>query len=174
MNKKKLLEYNHGLFQELENIKASAEALQKENALLRKSITELENENKLLKNFCFENGADKAYEQFNSDNSFSTETKSIYPPKKHKIKLPPMTDYAASIIGKIVVSAAKKCNILSSAQDNPDTKDLINLLLGRTEISKAEILKIISTEDEISIIKNLIDQEHSSAEDYFESVMAQL
>lgn len=81
-------------------------------------------------------------------------------------------DYGAAVIGKTVVSAAKYCNKLAAAEFQ-NAKELLNLILGRTEVAKAEILKIVSSEISSDEKKEKIDAEYEKANDYFESVMAQ-
>lgn len=87
--------------------------------------------------------------------------------------LPNETKYGAEIIGKIVVSAATHCNGLSASEGNAENKELINLILGRTEVAKAEILNIISSKADTEQKIALIDSEKAQAEDYFKSVIAQ-
>ena len=81
--------------------------------------------------------------------------------------------YGASSIGKIVIKATACCNKLTSANDGYDPKELVNLILGRTEVAKAEILRIVNSDLEAERKSELIDDCKKSAEDYFESVMAQ-
>lgn len=84
------------------------------------------------------------------------------------------TKYGAEIIGKIVVLAAKRCNELTAASNsNENTKELVNLILGRTEIAKAEILSVTQSEAELEVKKELIDAQLTACEDYFNSIMAQ-
>ena len=83
------------------------------------------------------------------------------------------TQYGSEIIGKIVVSATKHCNSLTSHQTGEMTKEMVNLILGRTEVAKSEILRIISLDVAIDEKKRLIDEQYQSAEDYFVSVEAQ-
>lgn len=83
------------------------------------------------------------------------------------------TEYAAGVIGKIVVSATKYCNLLASLPESSLTKEQINLILGRTEVSKSEILKEISKDCDFEDKKSAIENIKSSAEEYFNSVMAQ-
>ena len=83
------------------------------------------------------------------------------------------TDYGASVIGEIVISAAKYCNRLTS-EPTEEKRELVNLILGRTEVAKAEILKIISADGSFETKKNAIIREKAAAEDYFQSVMAQI
>ena len=84
------------------------------------------------------------------------------------------TKYGAEIIGKIVVTAAKYCNELTAnPKDGKDVKELVNLILGRTEIAKAEILNIVSSTSEFFNKKELIDAQLDECKDYFDSIMAQ-
>ena len=82
----------------------------------------------------------------------------------------PDTDYGAAVIGKTVVAAAKYCEQLKT-RDN--AKELINLILGRTEVAKAEILNIVTTDNADEEKRRLIDEQLALAEDYFASVTAQ-
>ena len=54
-----------------------------------------------------------------------------------------------------------------------DAKELVNLILGRTEVAKAEILKIVGSEIPLENKYEQISGCEKSAEDYFHSVMAQ-
>lgn len=163
MRKRQLLELNHELYNSLESVKASAEELRSENIMLRKSLSELEKEIELLK---VQNPVseidDKKPENIAVENEFPV-----------KPEISDEMEYAAAIIGKIVISAAKYCSKLGSMQDNPDSKELINLILGRTEVAKAEILKMVSSENSIEVKNELMNNELSNAEDYFQSVFAQ-
>ena len=82
----------------------------------------------------------------------------------------PDTDYGAAVIGKTVVAAAKYCEQLKT-RDN--AKELINLILGRTEVAKAEILNIVTSDNVAEEKRRLIDEQLALAEDYFASVTAQ-
>lgn len=95
------------------------------------------------------------------------------PPKSEPI-ISDEFEYAASVIGKTVVEAAKVCNELASLSGNADTKELVNLVLGRTEVLKAEILKILNTQELFEHKKDLMQKEQMSAYDYFDSIKAQL
>ena len=82
----------------------------------------------------------------------------------------PDTEYGAAVIGKTVVAAAKYCEQLKT-RDN--AKELINLILGRTEVTKAEILNIVTSDNVAEEKRRLIDEHLALAEDYFASVTAQ-
>ena len=82
-------------------------------------------------------------------------------------------EYGATVIGEIVVSAARHCNRLTR-EPSGDVKELVNLILGRTEVAKAEILKAVTDQCEFELKKEKIIREKASAEDYFQSVAAQM
>ena len=77
------------------------------------------------------------------------------------------------MIGKIVVSGAKYCNLLTALPENSITKEQVNLILGRTEVAKAEILKITENDMTFEDKKSAIDSKEKEAEEYFGSIMAQ-
>ena len=81
--------------------------------------------------------------------------------------------YGASVIGRIVVEAAKYCNRLTSDSSDSNVKELVNLILGRTEVAKAEILKCVSSNLPYEQKCVEIDKQFSEAQDYFASMMAQ-
>ncbi len=80
---------------------------------------------------------------------------------------------ASKIIGKIVLSAAKHCNNLTALDQSPNVKELVNLILGRSEVAKAEILRISTSQMELGEKVYAMEIECKEAEDYFQSVMAQ-
>lgn len=82
-------------------------------------------------------------------------------------------EYGASVIGKTVVEAAKCCNELTNESAGDIAKELVNLILGRTEVAKAEILRIVSSNIEMDEKTQQIDAQFDQAIDYFNSVMAQ-
>jgi DNA-directed RNA polymerase subunit F len=90
-----------------------------------------------------------------------------------QIKTDNPIDYGAKTIGKIVISAAQYCNKIA-ALNTADSKELVNLILGRTEVAKAEILKILELEEDPEAARKLIEQEKNATEDYFNSVRAQI
>lgn len=162
MRKRQLLELNHELYNSLESVKASAEELRLENIKLRKNLSELEKEIELLKS------QNSITEIPDIDSEYTVPENDII-----KTEISNETEYAAGIIGKIVVSAAQYCSKLGTMQEKSNAKELINLILGRTEVAKAEILKIVSSENSVEEKNNLMEKEHSNAEDYFQSVFAQ-
>ena len=86
----------------------------------------------------------------------------------------PEVEYGAAVIGKIVVEAAKYINRVTSRGEQEYTKELINLILGRTEVAKSEILSIVSSDAGADEKKRGADAQLEQAKDYFESIIAQV
>ncbi len=103
-----------------------------------------------------------------------TEFVKIEFPKLHivDIEVNDVTQYGAEIIGKIVVAAAQNSNTLTAGGETK-YRELVNLILGKTEVAKADILSAVNSETTFEIKKNIIDDVYESTLEYFESVMAQ-
>ena len=82
-------------------------------------------------------------------------------------------ELGAKIIGKIVLSSAEYCNRLTEMGAAPNAKELVNLILGRTEVAKGEILRLSQSELDGEEMLAAMEREYNEAEDYFKSVMAQ-
>ena len=149
MRKKELYELNQKISVDFYQAKREAEELKRENEQL---LAEL----KMIRET--ENSAEK------------TEDTSL---EKIAPELDVISQYGAKVIGKTVVKAAQFCTKLTSAPADPNTKEMINLILGRTEVAKAQILNSVTADCEEENKKFLIDNEYTSALDYFESIMAQ-
>lgn len=93
----------------------------------------------------------------------------------HKgIELSDEMQYAASVIGKSVVEVTKVCNEILVTDKSDNSKELLNLALGRNEVLKANILKILNEEIDFSKKQELIEKEKCEAFDYFNSIIAQI
>lgn len=155
MRKKLLLEQNIQLFDRLTAAESEIKRLKKELEEEKRRAAALKEENARL-----------------TENKGST----VAPLKILESKvikqagITPDTEYGAAVIGKTVVAAAKYCEQLKT-RDN--AKELINLILGRTEVAKAEILNIVTTDNADEEKRRLIDEQLALAEDYFASVTAQ-
>lgn len=86
-------------------------------------------------------------------------------------ELNPM-EYGAVIIGKITVESAKCCDVITKNGGN-DVKELLSLVMGKSELAKAEILNIAMSEDDDTVKREKIDAELIEATDYFKSVSEQ-
>ena len=155
MRKKLLLEQNIQLFDRLTAAESEIRRLKKELEEEKRRTAALKEENARL-----------------TENKVSTAAplKMLEAKVIKQAGITPDTDYGAAVIGKTVVAAAKYCEQLKT-RDN--AKELINLILGRTEVAKAEILNIVTTDNADEDKRRLIDEQLALAEDYFASVTAQ-
>lgn len=154
MRKKDLLNQNIMLFEQLRKVELENTSLRKKNKSLEKELDELGIKIKEL--------------QFKETEVIDTETNEPVNPE-----LDDSTSYGSEIIGKIVLKATELNGELS-INSSPDNLTLINLILGKTEISKSEILAIVSDDCNIETKKSKIDTVKNQAFEYFESVMAQI
>ena len=152
MRKKDAIKLNEELFLQVEKQKTLIEELKNENAELKTEIARL-----------------KANEVVTA----VSEPMKQLEEKVKTISLNRETEYGATVIGEIVVSAARYCNSLTR-EPSENAKELVNLILGRTEVAKAEILKLISENCDFEAKKDKIIREKAAAEDYFQSVAAQV
>ena len=83
-------------------------------------------------------------------------------------------DSASSAIGRVVLKCTEACNTFVSAGDI-NSKDLINLALGRTEVFKSEVLSL-ATSDNISIdtFNAELCLKETSVIEYFELLLKQI
>lgn len=157
MKKKELMQKYFELYEQMQEVlaensrlTAQLDALYEDNQALKQSMSVKEIEDKAV------NECEKAIEC--------------------EEKAPPiMSDdalYAAECIGKIVVSATEYSNKLSHG-GNESNRELINMILSKTESLKANILEIVLSEATLEDKKRMIDSCKNASEDYFESVMAQ-
>ena len=92
-----------------------------------------------------------------------------------EIQLSSEMSSAAAVIGKVVIEATKLCNsIVKTGEQDEMRKELVNLALGRTEILKSEIHKILESQISFEEKKDLIEKERQDAYDYFDSIIAQI
>lgn len=159
LRKKQLIEQNSALFGKLDMANAEISELKKEISTLKKEIAALIPQDEPQIN-----------EPVNTESVKKAEhTEEV---KSEKIELSEDIEYGSSVIGKIVVEAAKNCNILSARQ-NEQARELVNLVLGKTEVAKSEILGIVSSEKELSEKKRLIDTQYAAACEYFIGILGQ-
>lgn len=158
MRKKDLLNQNITLFEQLRKIEL-------ENTSLRKKNKALQNEIDILN----EKLQEKNREEVISEPLAKLEDKVI----DSAVLLDDATVYGADIIGKIVLKATEY-NSKLSVDTTPDSRTLINLILGKTEFAKSEILSAISDDCGIETKKNKINTIMTEAFEYFESVMGQI
>lgn len=157
MRKKDLLLQNTQLYDRLSAAEIEISNIKKELLLKDKKIAEQAEEIERLK----------------SDDCDSNPIKKLEQRVKSQANVSPEIEYGSEIIGKTVVEAAKSCNQITLADSSEVSKELVNLILGRTEVAKSEILKIISSTDDNETKKQKIDSQYDLAVDYFKSIIAQ-
>ena len=161
MRKKKLIEQNLSLFENLQKTQAELSELKN---LLNKNDEEI----KTLKA-----KIDKANEQSVTEPAVTEPMRRLEEKVIAAATLKPDMEYGATVIGKIVVSAAEYSNKLTFGGDD-SKKELVNLILGKTEMAKAEILSVIQTEESFDVKCAKMDQIAVVTKEYFESVLAQI
>ena len=115
---------------------------------------------------------EKLTEKEKSEEVLSTQEETELMEEK-SVKLSADLELGASIIGKTVIEVTKICNELT-LKNIQNSKDLVNLALGRTEVLKAKILKIVECDLPIEQKQDLMQKEQDDAYDYFDSLKAQI
>lgn len=82
-------------------------------------------------------------------------------------------EYGSIAIGTIVQESIKYANIIS-ASDSSSKKELLNLIMGKGEVAKAEIFSIVESDSPADVKRELMDSQVSEAVDYFKSVAGQI
>lgn len=157
LRKKELYDANDELFRRNEELLLKIADLKKVISNLKDENQELEMQNRELDM------------KLNSTNPLRDLEKKV----TSRVSVSKETEYAATVIGKIVVIGAKYCNILTALPESSITKEQVNLILGRTEVAKAEILKITESDIEFDDKKIAMDAKAVEVEEYFNSIMAQ-
>lgn len=172
MNKNLLIKQNNELFDKIRILKSKNASLfsqianlEQEISNYKSKISALEIENSELKNRKEVVISQEAIEHTQE------ETIEVIEPNE-TVELPDEFNYASDIIGDIVIKAAGYINKLTEST-NDNKKELINLILGRTEIAKAEILNAVSSEVTFSAKQDLINTQYSEAIEYFKSIIEQ-
>lgn len=158
LRKKELLSQNEALFDKLNKSYA-------ENSLLKKQISQITKELEEMKANLNETAEPEIQTQDDTPLKHIEE-------KVVKKEVSADFDYASKVIGEIVVSSASYSNQLT-ADGNTAYKELVNLILGRCEIAKGEILAAVCSECDNATKMQLIDSVKRETEEYFLSVMAQ-
>ncbi len=179
MNKSLLIKQNNELFSKIQVLKSRNSALSSQVAKLNsvvedylKKIECLESEISALKALKDTSAIEQTSITSDEITQVTTETNDLDIAEPEEVELPDDFNYASDVIGNIVIKAAGFINELTvSAKENK--KELINLILGRTEIAKAEILNAVSSDVGLSAKQELIDTQYNEAFEYFKSIMEQ-
>lgn len=181
MRKKQYIELTQTLSSELHKARIEIDELKETNLQFEKKNQELYEQlciaNSKLEELKKTAEAPDVTEPVEEDSDFCKEeadTAELTEPEKETVvTLSDDTAFGAKIIGKIVLSAAECCNSLTAPPVSQNAKELVNLILGRSEVAKAEILKIVAADVSQENKIHAIENELKECEDYFKSVMAQ-
>ncbi len=169
MKKKQYIELTEELASRLRAEKNSSAELREENNALMEQLKELR-----ARIVALEKGASPDIKSVVADSFEIPQPVEVQKPIEHKeITLSDAISDGAKIIGKIVLSSAEYCNKLTGVGAGPNAKELVNLILGRTEVAKSEILRLTTLDIEPGDRLTAMERELNEAEDYFKSVMAQ-
>ncbi len=155
MRKKQLIEQNTVLYNKVQDLFVRNKKLENEIQSLKQNMRTDDSVKK-------------------SDTVATTGEKNVSPNLKFAdVPVDENIDYGSKVIGKIVLESTKAADKLSTESNSQDKRELINLVLGRTEVAKAEILKITSSNLTDEGKKTEIDKEYSETVEYINSVLAQ-
>ena len=154
MRKKEIMAQNLSLFEQLEKLRGECALKDKKIKDLEKKLQEAE-----------KNAAPKEVAD--------TPLKKLEEKVVSGAKLNPDVEYASEVIGKLVLESVNGSNTLT-AGGNAANRELVNLLLGKTEVAKAEILEIVSLQGDFDEKKAKIDAIKDETLDYFKSVLGQI
>ncbi len=153
MRKKKLLKLSDELFDRSENYRKTIEELKAENERLLNELKKLTPQNTAS----FSQDSAKTLEEKLNENSAVSE----------------ITEYGAQVIGKIIITSTAYCNALNTSYHGEQVKELVDLILSKTDAAKSKILEIISNDLSFDDKKDSIDNQQTLAYDYFERVISQ-
>lgn len=185
MRKKLLMMQNDDLFNRLQRTTLELERLRKENSRLNDIVVSLndrldicnakieEYKNNAVSEITLTVG--KSESEGREQTHQAADTTVTNEPVQKITEVPVLSDdmiFGSEIIGDIVVDAARCSNDLA-AMGRADAKELINLTLGKSEVAKAEILNIISSDVDFETKKQLMLSQKQEAQEYFKSILAQ-
>ena len=166
MNKTLLMKQNNDLFNRIQQLKNQNEKLSLENKKLKLKLEDCLNKINEL-------------ELSKTVNLPVIPEENINPvleePKKEEpqeINLNEEILLGSQTIGDIIIKATGYINRLDES-NYPNKKELVNLILGRTEIAKAEILNIVSSGVSLDSKKELMTTQFNEALEYFKSILEQ-
>lgn len=163
MNSKLLIKQNGELFDKLQRANLTCRRLTEENQALKEKIMFL------TEQLAAKEKVENKTEEVLVENAVVEEKAEIL---DEPIELSPEIEYGSKIIGEIVMSATYHSNLLTTlGKDN--LKELLNLILGRSEVAKSEILNIVSSDASIENKMQMIDAERDEAIEYFKSILEQ-
>lgn len=163
MTKSQLIKQNKELFEKIQYITVSNKRLKDENAALKEK-------NEILLRRLSE--ASKPAEVLQNTETSNEENPAEVNEEKAGVILSPETEYGSQIIGEIVMQSVTYSNLVAE-RGKPNKKELINLILGKTEVAKSEILNISLSDASLENKFAMMDSQLSDTIEYFKSVLEQ-
>lgn len=163
MTKSQLIKQNKELFEKIQYITVSNKRLKDENAALKEK-------NEILLRRLSE--ASKPAEVLQNTETSNEENSAEVNEGKAEVILSPETEYGSQIIGEIVMQSVTYSNLVAE-RGKPNKKELINLILGKTEVAKSEILNISLSDASLENKFAMMDSQLSDTIEYFKSVLEQ-
>ena len=177
MRKKELIAKMVELVEASNSLQRQLKALKTENEELKDKVLELEEKLKepvkTFNTFVLEET-----EGFSIDETVEDDTETVEEEtpeiKVNTVELQDSTmEYAAVAIGRVVQESIKYANLITASTSN-DKKEVLNLIMGKAEVVKAEIFAITEGQLTEENKKELIDAQCAEALDYFKSAYAQI
>lgn len=178
MKKKDLINKMVELIEAMNSLQRQLNSVKTENKELRDRVTALENAAKEpVKTQTEPAVIPEIAKGFTVDENALDEPETVEEAPEITVNAVPLKDsvveYAAVAIGKVVQESIKYANLISTST-SPNKKEVLNLIMGKAEVAKAEIFAIteglLSDENK----KELIDAQCAEALDYFKSAYAQI
>lgn len=173
LRKKKYIELTEDLQRRLYSGNLENDELRSENESLIKELSALKSELSDLRGKLTALERSKEETSEKNPEPISEITPPIETAPVNEPELAENINVGAKYIGKIVLASAEYCNRLTALGADPSFKELLNLILGRTEVAKAEILRLSALEVDQLSKQKAMETEYNEALDYFKSVMAQ-
>ena len=165
MRKSMLVKKTVELIEELNSLQHKVDALKRENSELKEKIIELESQKAVYPTETEEIEGFTVYEDVKVD---SIPTEPIELPGQNDV-----VEYGAIAIGRVVQESVKYANLISES-NSENKKELLNLIMGMAEVTKAEIFSITDGEMAFELKKELINTKCDEAIDYFKSAYGQI
>ncbi len=196
MTKKKLMLKLGELVDTVNSLNQSLNLLQKENEELKKEIENLKARPVLqaekvevceIKPACDEAGEGFKVNTAAEEMPPITDVEEVPTPKTVEPEPPavkpdlprevilkdPAMEYGSCVIGKIVVESARYADQVSTSSAE-NKMELLNLIMGKAEVAKAEVFAIATSLASEETKRELADAQFSEALDYFKSVVGQI
>lgn len=165
MRKQELINKMIELIDAMNSLKRKLDDLKRENAEIRERLAELENKKTVEVSVAeapvFEVESAKTTEDV------ITNIPIAQPYVENAL------EYGSIAIGKVVQASIKYANLISQS-NSENKKELLNLIMGKAEITKSEIFNITEGELAFEMKKELIDSQCDEAVDYFKSAYGQI